>query len=114
MPPICPYPAPMRSAWRKRENRRLRDRESFLRGYVSAINSLMPATFHRPGLVLSAQQYIEGVILAGRHGVKIKTVGATSKKKISDSAYFSGYREGERGGIRNAIRGTDQMNLPMS
>lgn len=101
----------MRIAWRKRENRRLRDRESFLRGYASAIDSLMPATFHRPGLVLSAQQYIEGVILAGRHGVKIKTVRASSKHKLSDAAYRNGYREGQRGGIRNAIRGTETFNL---
>ena len=96
-----------RAAWRKRQNRRLRDRESFLRGYFAAIDKLMPATFHQPGLILAAGPYIEGVILAGKAGVSIKTT-ETKPAKLSDAAFFHGILAGKQGGIRNAIRGTDK------
>lgn len=101
----------MRTAWRKRENRRLRDRDSFLRGYAAAIDSLMPATFHQPGLILSADKYIESVIFAGRTGIKIASIGGGGKKKISDASFYNGYRQGQKTGINNAIRGTDTFNL---
>jgi hypothetical protein len=101
----------MRTAWRKRENRRLRDRASFLRGYAAAIDSLMPATFHQPGLIISADEYIETVILANQHGVKIKTLGNGRKNKISDAAFRNGYRQGKQTGIHNAIRGSETLNL---
>lgn len=97
-----------RAAWRTRTNRRLRDRESFLRGYFAAIDALMPAAFHRSGLIVSSQPYINGVILAGKAGVKIGTIGSGKPQKISESAFFHGHRAGEAGGIRNAIRGTDK------
>lgn len=96
----------MRQAWRKRENRRLRDRQSFLRGYASAINSLMPGVFHQNGIILCADNYIEAVIFAGRHGIKIRTT-KPSAAKISDASFHHGFVAGQKGGIHNAIRGTD-------
>lgn len=101
----------MRTAWRKRKNRRLRDRDSFLRGYCAAIDSLMPATFHQPGLILSADKYIETIIFAGRTGIKMSSIGTNSKKKLSTKAFYNGYIEGEKTGINNALRGSDTLNL---
>lgn len=102
----------MRAAWRNRENRRLRNRDAFLRGYAAAIDSLMPETFHREGLILSADRYIETVILAGKAGVKIADMKPV-KSSLSDSAFRHGYRAGKAGGIRNAIRGTTQPLLDL-
>ena len=100
----------MRSAWRIRTNRRLRDRESFLRGYAGAIDRQMPAVFHRPGLVLSAKAYIEGVILAGKTGVTIKETKSKPKKLNAASAIEGGIA-GSNAEIRNALRGSETLNL---
>lgn len=100
----------MRTAWRKRTNRRLRDRESFLRGFTAAIDNQMPAVFHRPGLVLSTKAYIEGVILAGKTGVTIKETQSKPKKLNAASAIEGGIA-GRKAGIRNALRGSETLNL---
>lgn len=96
-------------AWRTRENKRLRDRNAFLRGFASAMNHLMPAVFHRPGLILCAEKYIEEVICAGGQYGKAKTLSAPKAK--SDTAYFHGLEAGRKAGIRNALRGSDTLNL---
>lgn len=96
-----------RAAWRNRSNRRLRDRESFLRGYFRAIDQMMPAVFHQPGLVLSTANYVQGVIVAGRSNVVISQ-NKRAEKPISESAYMHGHMAGQNDGIRNAVRGTDK------
>ena len=98
-----------RAAWRNRSNKRLRDRDSFLRGYFGAINQVMPAIFHREGLIFSADDYVQSVILAGRTGVTLGSVRSRSKPgKISESAFHHGFMAGQQGGIREGIRGTEQ------
>lgn len=101
-----------RTAWRKRENRRLRDRDSFLKGYFAAIDSMMPEVFHRDGLILSTDNYVQTVIFAGRTGIIFKPMASAWKGGLSDSAFRHGVRSGNRDGIRNAIRGTDKPLLP--
>jgi Protein of unknown function (DUF2786) len=98
----------MRSAWRTRANKRLRDRDSFLSGFASAINSLMPAAFHRPGLILCAETYIKEVII-GDSRAKISTLKGPQAK--SDKAFSHGHRAGLKAGIRNAIHGTETFKL---
>lgn len=99
-----------RAAWRKRANRRLRDRESFLTGYFFAIDQQMPAVFHRPGLIISSEKYVDGVILAGKTGVVLKST-KPSQKPLSSAAFTNGFRAGDSDGIRNGIRGTDKPQL---
>ena len=97
----------MRAAWRKRDNKRLRDRDSFLQGFAYAIDSMMPEVFHREGLILSADNYIETVILAGRDGIRLTPI-KEKDRKISDAAFRHGHCAGKTSGIRNAVNGTDQ------
>lgn len=100
----------MRTAWRKRGNKRLKDRDAFLKGFSVAINQLMPDAFHRPGLILSAEKYVQDVILGGDPNVKLTNL--KSPKAKSDKAFFNGFDAGHKAGIRNAIRGTNQPLLP--
>jgi hypothetical protein len=95
----------MSAAWRKRANRRLRDREAFIRGYAVAIDRAMPAVFHQPGLVVSSGDYIERVFASP--GSKLSSFGA-KPKKLSDASFREGFVTGAEAGIRNAIRGTDK------
>ncbi|MFT3989962.1 MAG: DUF2786 domain-containing protein [Luteolibacter sp.] len=95
----------MRAAWRNRKNRRLRDRESFLRGFAQAIDSQMAVTFHLQGLIVSSEAYVQNVILAHAPRAKVSSF-ALSKKKISDASFSNGYRDGKNTGIRNPIPGT--------
>lgn len=95
----------MNTAWRKRANRRLRDREAFIRGYAVAIDRAMPAVFHQPGLVLSSDSYIERVFMSP--GTKITEFGGKAAK-LSDAAFREGFVTGTDAGIHNAIRGTDK------
>lgn len=99
----------MRSAWRKRGNRRLRDREAFLKGFACAINRLMPAAFHRPGLILSAERYVEDVIIGQDSNVKMSNLKGPEAK--SDRAFHHGFEAGDKAGIRNALRGSNTLNL---
>lgn len=94
------------SAWKNRANKRLRDRRSFVTGFVAAIDAMMPKKFHQPGLVVSAERYVQGVIIAGRKGIKIHEVNG-SKKPLADRAFQDGYIEGTGAGINNALRGTE-------
>ncbi len=98
----------MRRAWRTRANKRLRDRDAFLSGFAAAINSLMPDTFHRPGLILCADKYIAEVILAGSRA-KLTTLKGPAMK--STKAFLNGHKAGLNAGIRNALRGSDTLNL---
>lgn len=95
----------MNAAWRKRANRRLRDRKSFLRGYATAIDQLMPEVFHQPGLVLNTSAYIAAVL--NPSGAKIREV-SRGDERVSEAAAAAGWQAGKRGGIHNAIRGTDK------
>jgi hypothetical protein len=101
----------MRSAWRKRANRRLRDREAFLKGFACAINRLMPAAFHRPGLILSAEKYVQDVLIGTDPNVKLSSLKGPEAK--SDKSFHHGFEAGDKAGIRNAIRGTSQPLLPL-
>lgn len=98
------------SAWKNRSNKRLRDRTAFISGFISAIDRMMPEKFHQPGLVVAADRYIEGVILAGKTGIKITGL-KTPKKPLSEKAFRDGYIEGTGAGINNALRGTETLNL---
>lgn len=98
-------------AWRTRENKRLRDRNAFLRGFAAAMNRLMPEVFHRPGLILCAKKYVEEVICVGPGYGKTTTIGAPKGK--SDRAFSDGVKAGRNAGIRNAIRGTAQPLLDL-
>lgn len=100
----------MRAAWRNRTNRRLRDRDSFLRGFAQAVESMIPEKFHQPGLVVSSKRYIEGVLLGP--DAKLKTIGGGKPAKISDAAFFQGYRDGKKAEIHNAVRGSNHELLP--
>lgn len=101
----------MRTAWRKRTNKRLRDRDAFLKGFSIAINQLMPETFHRPGLILSAEKYIDNILIGTDPNVIRQSLKAPSAN--SDKALQHGYQAGHKAGIRNAIRGTSQPLLPL-
>jgi hypothetical protein len=100
----------MSRAWTKRENKRLRDRVSFLRGYAYSIGRLMPAAFPNPGLILSAKAYIETVLLGGTPGLKMVET-KQPKKNLSQSALLAGLRAGKDAGIRNAIHGTNTPQI---
>ncbi|MEO5914821.1 MAG: DUF2786 domain-containing protein [Luteolibacter sp.] len=97
-------------AWRTRTNKRLRDRNAFLRGFSASINRLMPAVFHVPGIILCAKKYVDEVICVGSGYSKTTTIQAPKAK--SDRAFSDGYDAGKKAGIRNAIRGTTQPLLP--
>lgn len=96
-------------AWRTRENKRLRDRNAFLRGFAAAMNRLMPEVFHRPGLILCAANYVEDVICTGGNYGKMTSI-STPKAK-SDRAFSQGLEAGRKAGIRNALRGSETLNL---
>lgn len=96
-------------AWRTRENKRLRDRNAFLRGFAAAMNRLMPAVFHRPGLILCAKKYVEEVICVGPGYSKSTTIAAPKAK--SERAFSDGLDAGRKAGIRNALRGSNTLNL---
>lgn len=93
----------LRQAWLKRANRRLRDRESFLRGFAVAIREQLPEVFPQDGLILSSKAYIEQQII-GPNG-RIREIGG-KPKPLADSSFINGYRAGKKAGIRNAIPGT--------
>jgi len=99
----------LRAAWRNRSNRRIRNRESFLRGFAEGISRLMPEVFHVPGLIVAHDDYITQIIL-GPTG-KLVTLGRKKPIKLADSAFGSGFREGRKSSIRNAIRGTSNPLL---
>lgn len=99
----------MRAAWRNRSNKRLRDRDAFLRGFTAAINNLMPEAFHRPGLIVRADTYIKDIIVGDDPNVKMQTLAGPKAK--SDKAFIHGHAAGSKAGIRNAIRGTDKLSL---
>ena len=101
----------MRAAWRNRTNRRLRDRDSFLRGFALGVETMIPEKFHQTGLVLCTKRYVEGVILAGKNA-KITPIKTGGKKKLSDRSFFEGYRDGKITGIHNAVRGSNTELLP--
>lgn len=96
-------------AWRTRENKRLRDRNAFLRGFAAAMNRLMPEVFHRPGLILCSQKYVEDVICVGPGWSK--TTSLAPPKAKSEAAFSHGLEAGRKAGIRNALRGSDTLNL---
>lgn len=96
-------------AWRTRENKRLRDRNAFLRGFAAAMNRLMPYVFHRPGLILCAKRYVDEVICVGGNFTDRKSIAAPKAK--SDRAFSDGLAAGHKAGIRNALRGSDTLNL---
>lgn len=95
----------MRAAWRHRKNKRLRDRDAFLRGYAVAIESLMPEAFRNEGLILSATAYRDTVILGDDPNVRMTSLKAPAAK--SDRAFSDGWREGHKAGIRNALHGSE-------
>jgi len=100
----------MRQAWRKRANRRLRDREAFLTGYDSAISRLMPRVFRNEGLVLSAKAYIETALSSPHSKItQLRSVG----EKVSPRAFTDGYLAGKAAGIRNGIERTGSLELPL-
>jgi hypothetical protein len=90
----------MRRAWRTRTNKRLKDRHAFLRGFATAIDGMMPETFHRPGLVLCAEKYIQDVIL---HGSDAKMTTLKTPSGRSTKSFIHGLAAGRNAGIRNAI-----------
>lgn len=96
----------MNQAWRTRINRRLRDRESFIRGFAYAVDQIMPEKFHQPALIVVTERYIDGVILAGMNNVKDAPL-KPFKKNLSDSALREGIAAGKKAGIHNAVRGTN-------
>lgn len=100
----------MRQAWRKRTNRRLRDREAFLRGYAAAIHRLMPRVFRNEGLILSAKSYIDTCIL--KPGCKLTSLSKVGEN-ASPRAFSDGYEAGRKAGIRNAIDRTGNLELPL-
>ncbi|GAA5482095.1 DUF7168 domain-containing protein [Haloferula sargassicola] len=99
----------MRAAWRHRTNRRLRDRESFLHGFATAIDRAMPPVFHQPGLTISHDAYIVDVIVG--KGGSLKEIGRKTPRKLSEAATREGYRAGRKTSIHNALRGTDKPLL---
>jgi len=100
----------MRQAWRKRTNRRLRDREAFLTGYAHAIARLMPRVFRNEGLILSAKAYVQSELL-GPHD-KLTTLSQPGKD-ASPRAFEDGYAAGRKAGIRNPIERTGALELPL-
>lgn len=90
----------IRRSWVRRQNRRLRDREAFLRVFCHAIGRMLPAVFPQTGLILSARHYIETTLI--RPGERIVTL-KPGKPKMADQAFFHGLRAGRAAGIRNAI-----------
>lgn len=91
----------IRQAWQRRDNKRLRDREAFLRGFASAISKQLPRVFPQDGLVLSTDAYINQVLIGP--GTKLVTTEATGKKPMSDLAFHHGFRAGNETRIHNAI-----------
>ncbi|MEM1083266.1 MAG: DUF2786 domain-containing protein [Verrucomicrobiota bacterium] len=95
----------LRAAWRNRKNRRLRDRDAFLRGFAAVIDDKMPEVFHRPGLILSTERYMEEVLLGD--GGSIKLFGRR-RKPLASTAALEGVIAAQDASIHNAIRGTDK------
>jgi hypothetical protein len=92
-----------KSAWKNRSNKHLKNRESYIYGFFLAIDELMPPTFHQPGLVPSFQTYTEHVLLSGR---KIITK-PVAPKSTTIKALTSGFLAGQKNGIHNSVRNTD-------
>ena len=98
----------LRQSWRGRANKRLRDREAFLRGFTQAIGRKLPKVFPQDGLVLSSEAYIAAKLLPP--GAKITRI-AEGKKSLADSAYRDGFMAGVDTEIHNAIQGSDPTKL---
>lgn len=92
-----------RSAWKKRINKRLRNRESFIFGFFLAIDELMPPKFHQPGLVPAFKSYTEEVLLQGRKIITRKIAPKSAPVK----SLTAGYLAGKNNGIHAPIRGTE-------
>ena len=91
----------IRQSWQRRPNKRLRDRESYLRGFTVAISKKLPRVFPQDGLVLSADAYINGVLIVP--GTKLVSRDGGRKKPLSDRAFHHGYAAGTGTAIHNAI-----------
>lgn len=91
----------IRQAWPRRHNKRLRDREAFLRGFAQAISKKLPQVFPQDGLVLSSDAYIADVLIGP--GARLVTTAAGSKKPMSDRAFHHGFMAGSETSIHNAI-----------
>lgn len=92
----------LRQSWQRRGNRRLRDRESYLRGFSAAISNKLPEVFPQDGLVVSTEHYIQQTLLGP--GGKSVAIGGKGKKSLSDASFHHGYLAGIDAGIRNAMR----------
>lgn len=101
----------LRQSWQRRNNRRLRDRESYLRGFASAISNQLPEVFPQSGLVLSTEHYIQSHLLAP--GERIVTL-PNSKKSLADASFHHGFMAGADAGIRNAMSFSQTPELPLA
>lgn len=91
----------IRQAWQRRDNKRLRDREAYLRGFSKAISQKLPRVFPQDALVLSVEAYIDSVLIGP--GAKRVNLSTGSKKPMSDLAFHHGFRAGTDTAIHNAI-----------
>ena len=101
----------LRQSWKRRNNRRLRDRESYLRGFAAAISNQLPEVFPQTGLVLSTEHYIQSNLLAP--GERIVTL-PNSKKSLADASFHHGFMAGADAGIRNAMAFNPTPELPLT
>jgi hypothetical protein len=94
-----------KSAWRNRSNKRLKNRDAFIFGFMIAIDDLMPPRFHQPGIVPAFKAYTEAVLLSP--GSKL-TTRPCAPKNTPVKSLTAGWLAGKRNGINPAIRGTDK------
>lgn len=96
------------SAWASRENKRLRDRDSYLLGFAWAISEKVPGVFRNEGLILSQDAYINRY-LTPENCVTVKA--PQLKGRLSPSAVHAGFTAGHKANLHNALRNTEAQAL---
>ena len=92
----------MATAWRKRANKRIKNRRAFIDGFAAAIYEQMPEEFRGRGLVdIDAAAYFITVISPG---ATLAMMGQLATRG-SSAALTAGFVAGRRHGIRNALEG---------
>lgn len=92
----------MAMAWRKRANKRLKNRRAFIDGFAAAIYEQMPEEFRGRGLVeIDAAAYF---ITHIKPGATLSKMGQLSAR-ASSASLTAGWIAGKRHAIRNALEG---------
>jgi hypothetical protein len=98
----------IRESWDLRENKRLRDRTSYLRGFACAISEKVPQIYPSTALVLCRHDYIATQIV-NPLGNNLREIAPPKLKPLAKAATIAGYQAGQKAPLHQALRQPNQQ-----